>query len=556
MRHLCYLLLVALIGCQPPATNEGKGGASAEEIKKPFIWENATVYFLLTDRFNNGNPSNDLAFERKKDGAVLRNFMGGDLKGITQKIKDGYFDRLGVNAIWFTPPVEQIRGSTDEGTGLTYAYHGYWARDWTALDPNFGTLEEMKELVETAHQNGIRIMWDAVINHTGPVTDIDPVWPTTWVREDPTCDFSGFTGTVDCSLVDNLPDVFTASQEEVEVPQFLLEKWEEEGRKEKELAELETFFKRTGFPRTPRYYFIKWLTDWIRELGIDAFRIDTAKHTEADVWDDLKKEAIAALKEWKAANPAQKPDDLDFFMTGEVYNYQLGGGKFFDYGDSLVDFYSQGFESLINFGFKYDVHRAPDSLFSMYATALNQGELAGYSVLNYLASHDDGNPYDLNREKNLEAGTLLLLTPGSAQIYYGDESARPLVVEGAQGDANLRSFMNWEDMTEPKTAEVLTHYQKLGQFRRDHVSVGAGTHEKLGDAPYTFARRYQKDGLADQVVVAMDLDANQEQVIQVAPVFEDYTKLKDYYSGEVFTVKDGQVTITPAGSLILLGEAI
>ena len=86
----------------------------------------------MTDRFNNGDTSNDINFERNKETGILRGFEGGDIIGITQKIEDGYFNKLGINAIWFTPIVEQIHGSVDEGTGNSYGYHGYWAKDWTA----------------------------------------------------------------------------------------------------------------------------------------------------------------------------------------------------------------------------------------------------------------------------------------------------------------------------------------------------------------------------------------------------------------------------------------
>src|SRR5690606_20704796 len=108
-------------------------------------WRNATIYFLLTDRFHNGDPDNDVNFQRTQEAATLRGFEGGDMAGITQKIEEGYFDRLGVNVLWFTPVVEQVHGATDEGTGLTYDYHGYWTKDWTSLDPNFGTLEDLKK---------------------------------------------------------------------------------------------------------------------------------------------------------------------------------------------------------------------------------------------------------------------------------------------------------------------------------------------------------------------------------------------------------------------------
>ena len=87
--------------------------AKEETAEVPFVWKGANLYFLLTDRFNNGDPSNDVNYDRTAPTATLRGFKGGDIKGITQKIKDGYFSELGVNATWFTPVVEQIHGGTD-----------------------------------------------------------------------------------------------------------------------------------------------------------------------------------------------------------------------------------------------------------------------------------------------------------------------------------------------------------------------------------------------------------------------------------------------------------
>ena len=168
--------------------------------KQPFVWEGANLYFLLTDRFNNGNPNNDVNFNRTEKTAVLRGFEGGDLRGIIQKIDDNYFSDLGINAIWMTPVVEQIHGATNEGTGNTYGFHGYWTKDWTALDPNFGTKADLKELVDKAHKKGIRIVLDAVINHTGPVTPVDPVFPNSWVRTSPQCKYDNYINTTACTL--------------------------------------------------------------------------------------------------------------------------------------------------------------------------------------------------------------------------------------------------------------------------------------------------------------------------------------------------------------------
>jgi len=521
----------------------------------PF-WKNATIYFLLTDRFSNADPQNDYSFNRKKDGAVLRSFEGGDLKGITQKITDGYFSKLGVDAIWMTPVVEQVRGFTDEGTGKTYAYHGYWARDWTRLDPNFGTEAEFKELVETAHAHGIRILMDIVMNHIGPVTDIDPGWPATWVREDPTCTYEGYESTVTCTLVDNLPDILTESKTSIELPPTLLKKWTEEGRLAEETAKLEDFFARTKYPKAPRYYLMSWIRDWVRKYGIDGFRIDTAKHTEADIWDELKKECAAAFEEWKAEQGDLKLEDQDFYMMGEVYGYGIEGGRDYDYGDRKVDFYDAGFDALINFSFKNDANKPLEELFQKYDQALNRGPVKEVSVLNYISSHDDGGPFDPERTRVLEAGTKLMLTPGAVQIYYGDETGRDLRVAGTQGDAGLRSFMNWEELAnDQETERFLDHWQKLGQFRHDHLAVGAGMHEQLhASNPYIFKRTLTDRKYEDKVLVALDLKAG-EKTLSVYDLFSEGEVLLDYYSGETVRVKNGEVSLSSPFDIVLLGES-
>jgi len=258
---------------------------------------------MLTDRFNNGDKTNDVNFERTNETGGLRGFMGGDLEGITQKIQEGYFKELGINAIWFTPVVEQIHGDTDELTGNTYGYHGYWTKDWTALDPNFGTKKDLEILVKTAHENGIRVLMDVVLNHTGPVTGIDSVWPNEWVRTSPTCEFTTYENTTACALVDNLPDIITESEKPVKLPDALLAKWKEEGRLSNELDELQLFFERTDYPRAPRFYIIKWLTDYVNDLGIDGFRVDTVKHVNENAWAELYKEASIAFDTWKKKHP-------------------------------------------------------------------------------------------------------------------------------------------------------------------------------------------------------------------------------------------------------------
>lgn len=516
------------------------------------FWNAATVYFLLTDRFENGDPTNDTAGGRPQDGAVLRSFMGGDFAGVRRRIEEGWFDELGVNVLWMTPFVEQIRGGVDEGTGTTYGFHGYWTRDWTAVEPTLGTVDELRALIDAAHARGIRVLMDAVINHTGPVTAMDPVWPAEWVRTGPACTYRDYTTTVDCTLVANLPDILTDSDEPVDLPPSLREKWQAEGRLQTELAELDAFFERTGHPRAPRFYVIKWLTDWVRELGIDGYRVDTAKHFEETVSAELKQEAERAFADWKAAHPDRDLDDLPFYMMGEVYGYDATAGRAFDFGDQAVDFFDFGYDGMINFDFARAASGPLDSLFTRYAAALH-GPLEGVALLNYVSSHDDASPFDPTRADPAGAGTRLLLAPGGAQIYYGDETARPLRVEGAQGDANLRSFMNWADLESAPTADLLRHWRTLGRFRREHPAIGAGEHRVLQAEPYVFARTLSTGGVTDRVVIAMDL-APGTATVPVGDVFAEGTALVDAYSGETATVRAGEVSITTPSGLVLLGE--
>ncbi len=522
-------------------------------IETPFIWEAANLYFLLTDRFNNGDTSNDISFDRTKETAKLRGFKGGDIKGITQKIKEGYFTNLGVNAIWLSPIVEQIHGGTDEGTGLTYGFHGYWTKDWTALDPNFGTKNDLQELVETAHKNGIRIVLDAVINHTGPVTEKDPVWPDSWVRTGPPCGFQDYESTVTCTLVKNLPDILTESNEAVELPPQLVEKWKNEGRYDEEIAELDAFFKRTGYPRAPRFYIMKWLTDYIVEFGIDGYRVDTVKHTEEYVWQEFRTECDYAFAEWKKNNVDKVLDDNNFYLVGEIYNYNISSGRYYDFGDKKVNYFDKSFNGLINFELKYDAIKDYEHIFSKYDSILNS-ELKGYGTLNYLTSHDDGQPFDAKREKTYETATKLLLSPGTSQMYYGDESARSLIIEGTAGDATLRSFMNWDAIqNNTKTKELLTHWQKLGQFRNQHPSVGAGRHHKISDAPYVFSRSFSKDTYIDNVTVGLDLKSGAKE-LNISSVYKDGMVLNDAYSNTEVIVENGSVYLNTPFSIVLLEQ--
>ncbi len=552
MNSLNFIILglaLFLLSCNTTSKN-----TEEKKPKKtaPFYWESANLYFLLVDRFNNGDTSNDINYERNKETAILRGFDGGDIKGITQKINEGYFTNLGINAIWMTPIVEQVHGLVDEGTGATYGYHGYWTKDWTALDPNFGTKEDLKILVETAHKKGIRIVLDAVINHTGPVTKKDAAWPKDWIMQSPVCEHTNYETSTSCTLVKNLPDIITSSNENVDLPPFLIEKWKKEGRYEEEIQELDAFFTRTGHPRAPRFYIMKWLTDYITDFGIDGYRCDTVKHTEAYVWKEFKEECNYAFAEWKKSNAEKVLDSTPFYMVGEVYNYFASLERSFDYGDKKVDFYNYGFNSLINFDIRGSQKVSYEGLFSKYSNLL-QTSYKDLGILNYVTSHDDGYPFDKTREKPFEAANRLLLTNGTAQVYYGDEVARNLLIEGTIGDATLRSNMDWKTMHTPKTKKILSHWQKIGIFRKNHPAVGAGIHQKISDNPYVFSRVFNVDSYEDKVVIALDVPIGKKN-ISVGDIFKNGTQLIDVYSGKETLVENKKITIDTRFDIVLLEQ--
>lgn len=145
-------------------------------VPDTFTWDNVNCYFVLTDRFKNGDTKNDHSYYRQNadNNDTLKSgynnvatFHGGDIVGLTQELD--YLNGLGVNAIWITAPYEQAHGwCTGGGKGFPhYAFHGYYTQDWTYMDQNMGTIEEFRTFVNEAHKRGIRIVMDVVMNHTG-----------------------------------------------------------------------------------------------------------------------------------------------------------------------------------------------------------------------------------------------------------------------------------------------------------------------------------------------------------------------------------------------------
>lgn len=551
----------------------------------PFAWENAAVYFVMTDRFENGDTTNDRSYGRECDSAgtplaedytsMLGTFNGGDIKGLIKKLDEGYFTKLGVNVIWMTSPVEQIHGWVGGSPFKHYGYHGYYALDFTEVDKNMGTYDDLKTFVDKAHEKGIRIVFDTVINHSGYETvadirefgfgavntgwesyytakdsdansssissllnftsqDWSKWWGVKWIRKNGLPGYSPMEASPKGEYQFNLPDFKTESTETVDIPDFLVRKWGgTTGAKYlQEKKELDDFFTKTGRARTPRNFLIKWATDWVRELGVDGFRLDTVNNIEIEAAKELSIEGHRALKEWKAANPAKKLDDLEFWMTGEAYDL--------DPVSNPGGYMNNGFDSMINFQFpKSGDTGAIGGTWKYYADTLN-GSNTHLNSLSYISSHDKG----LTRGDMKKLGTCLLLTPGAAQIFYGDESGRP---SSFNGEAGSRSKMNWG-----QNLDILAHWQKVGFFRNNHLAVGGGSQSDLGDS--TYGRKYNKNGNVDNVVIK--INASGSAAVNVSGFFEDGKSVRDAYTGNTATVSGGKATFTADSNGVILIEEI
>jgi alpha-amylase len=500
----------------------------------PFTWKNATVYYAMTDRFFDGDPLNNGSYGRPAPlPGDVGGWHGGDWKGLTAKLPA--LKSLGVTALWISPIVEQVHGWVGGGSGSFqhYAYAGYWALDFTTLDQSFGTEADLRTLIDSAHAQGIRVLVDVVLNHPGYATgqDLQAYLPTVF-KDGTGASFTGWAPgpgqTWDSwnDLVDyNSPNWvhwWSPSWIRAGFPNFQTDNSSEQTRQLTFLPDFKTetpgaaglpdlFNPAWAHPKTPtgfveipgasvRDYLVKWQTDWVRKLGIDGFRCDTALNVEKASWAALKAAGTNALADWKLANPSLATTVGDFWMTGEVYGH----------GVQKDDYYTAGgFDSLINFSFqptlRDSVLPAPtsslaggadalDLMYQQYAAAISTDP--AFDALTYISSHDTRLFYaEMGNDpvRQRQALTALLLVPGGAQLFYGDETGRPLGPTGGDLAQGTRSDMNWNTID----ASLQAHATALATFRRRHAAIGAGSHARLTSpaGTYTFGRKQGSDAV-------------------------------------------------------------
>lgn len=478
-----------------------------DRVKKnenDFDWDEAVVYFMMTDRFFDGNESNNKASGADTYGKNPGLYHGGDFAGVTAKLD--YLQDLGVNTIWLTPIVENIAGVTvtDEGkedVPYNAAYHGYWASDFTKLNPTMGTTEEFKTMISEAHKRGMRIMVDIVVNHAG--------YGTESTFADMLRDKSVSEGDIK-SWQSDLPDFATENAD-------------------------------------VRAKLVEWQTSWMKNYGVDYFRVDTVKHVDSTTWAALKNSTTEV-------NPS-------FKMIGEYYGAgyasngsTLGSGQMdadldFDFNDQATSFVSGNISSVEKF-------------LSARNSALNNAYMTGQ----FLSSHDEdgfkaslmnGKKYTEDKATSaaLVAATLQLTAKGIPVIYYGEEV-------GLSGLNNYPYQTNRYDMDFSKATKdnvTYQHYKNLLSIRNAYTDVFARGSRKVvassNEEGYDVVSRSYG---GTTLYVGMNIKDTAKEV-KVPVSLAAGTEVKDLYSGATYTVgsdKTVAVTIPAAkdGGTVILTE--
>ena len=487
-----------------------------------FDWDEAVIYFAVTDRFFDGDASNNDAYgvgdynTGEKGGS---SYHGGDFAGLNQKLD--YLKDLGVNTIWITPIVENItEDQHDNKTDTaTYGYHGYWASDFTKLNKHLGTEQQFKALLDAAHSKGMKIMVDVVLNHAGYGTEKY---------------FNSILTDADGNSISMIRDSNnTISGDD----------------KYDSLSDLPDFVTEN---KAVTDQLVTWQTEWMSKYSIDYYRVDTVKHVETTTWEAFKNSLTKV-------NP-------DFKMIGEYSGAgyannagELGTGSM----DALLDFDFNDFAQKFVTG---DISGVESSLQKRNGAINNTATMGSF-----LSSHDeDSLQYKLVNESKLSeeeaynlmkvAATLQITAKGQPVLYYGDEIGQG----GANNwplQTNRRDF-DWTELEKQKadSNSIYNHYKTMLAIRNAYTDVFArGNRSTVAvsdtDGYEVISRSYGNSTL----YVGMNVKEAEKEV--VIPVAESAgTVLKNLYDGKTYTVSaDRNVSVTiPAakdgGTIVLTAE--
>jgi cyclomaltodextrinase / maltogenic alpha-amylase / neopullulanase len=477
------------------------------------------IYNVFVDRFYDGNPGNDEPINDPSLVLPQADFFGGDIAGITKKVKEGYFNDLGVNTLWISPVVLNPKGAygqwNDPKTKFS-AYHGYWPISFTKIDPRFGTPEELKEMVREAHARGLNVLLDFVAHHVHqlhPYYIEHPNWTTSLYLPDGTMN----TEKWDEYRLTTWFDVFlpTLDLQQPEVTEMLSDS-------------------------------AVW---WIKEYDLDGFRHDATKHVPEIFWRTLTK---------KLKQQVVQQEGREIYQIGETYggpeliSGYIGSGMLdgqFDFNvyDAAIGVFARESDPFTN------LDNTLQTSFDFYGNENLMGYITGNQDRGRFISYAGG---DLKFSENAKAAgwtrkigvgdtigyrKLSMLTafnmtiPGLPVIYYGDEIGLP-----GGNDPDSRRQMKFRDLSplELATKEKAT---KLAGIRKTNLALIFGDIRTLevSDKTYAFVRQY----FNNSVIVIFNKNNKPETITCVLPDWVKTDKMKAEF-GNDFSIKDKKLIIT------------
>lgn len=481
---------------------EVKARTSTGELD--FDWDEARIYFALTDRFQDGDSTNN----QDVDKSHLEAYHGGDFRGLIDKLD--YMQQLGINTLWITPIVDNI----DFNKGLDfnskqYGYHGYWAKDFSKIDEHLGDLDTFKELIDTAHDKGIKIMVDVVLNHTGYGLKEGDSRPG--ITQDDKDRFANMLRT----------DGITSDEDPIKG----------------ELAQLPDF--KTEDP-VIRQQLIDWQAGWLNraqtERGdtIDYFRVDTVKHVDETTW--------------KAFKNALTTIDPEFKMIGEYYGASVesdGGNLQSGQMDSLLDFsFNENARDFANGKIE-----SVEAYLANREARMDNTRTMGQ----FLSSHDENgflNDYVGGDKGKLKiAAALQITSKGQPVIYYGEELGRSGNNAGDMSKGQFsenRADMPWDQLDAEKLLH--DHYQNLLNIRAKYSKLfSKGTRTSIVASNEQGYMAFNKNLNSENIVTVINTKTTAQNIILPVP-FKAGSQVKDEYSGAVYNVtNDNKVSFSLPG---------
>jgi glycosidase len=415
------LIRLAITLCGLCVAASGSATDGALHVASP-DWRDQVIYFLMTDRFDDGDPANNDQGTGEYDPADRSRYSGGDLRGVTRRLD--YIQGLGATAVWITPPVAVQWWDPAGGYG---GYHGYWARDFTAVDAHLGTLDDYRALSRALHGRGMYLVQDIVLNHVGNYFR----YPDAWSAHDPALgwtanpDGTGARAPVQPPFDRNDPR--DPAQRAAAIYHWTPTIRDIDTRREEltfQLSDLDDLntsnpVVRDALRRSYGY--------WIREVGVDAFRIDTVFYVEPEAVDDFVYGGDAEAPGVIAV--ARETGRESFHVFGEGFGIDV---PFADRKARKIERYMRGADGatlpgMINFplhGTTLDVFArgAPTAALGHRIRSMMALHARAHWMPTFVDNHDVDRFLAGGSEAALRQSLLLVMTlPGIPTIYYGTE---------------------------------------------------------------------------------------------------------------------------------------